>query len=282
VSQPHGQRTTPNRRPPARQGSTRQGVGFEVHGAGPPVLFLHGLTFDRRTWLPIVDDLGDHATAALLDLPGHGSSRCWVNYDLERVTEALHDAIDDLGLRRPVVVGHSISGLLAFLYASRYPTAAVVNIDLVLHLEAFLEIVRSVAPQLHSQAFPDIWRQFQDGMHLELIPAPSRALVTASMHVDQELVLGYWAPLFTATPTELAEQIDDVLARTLVPALAIHGDPPDDTYRGWLQTRCPSAQLEVWPNSGHFPHLVHPQRFSRRLLRVIDDLNGEDEFGQEE
>jgi pimeloyl-ACP methyl ester carboxylesterase len=238
-------------------------------------VFLHGLTFDRRTWLPVVDDLHDRVTAVLFDLPGHGTSRRWATYDLETVTDALHEAVIELDLDPPVVVGHSISGLLAFLYASRYSSYAVVDIDLVLHIEPFLEVVRAVAPQLHSDAFPAIWSQFQDSMQLELIPTAHRALVTASIRADPDLVLGYWSPLFTDdAPTGLAAQIDRVLARTDVPALAIHGDPPPDGYPDWLHARCPSAQLEVWPQSGHFPHLVHLQRFNRRLQVVVDAAHG--------
>jgi pimeloyl-ACP methyl ester carboxylesterase len=231
---------------------------------------LHGLTFDRRTWLPVVETVGGNVMTVLLDLPGHGTSRRWTTYDLDEVTRGLHDAVEGLGVQSPVVVGHSISGLLACRYASRYQAAAVVNVDLVLRIEPFVELVRSVAPQLQSDAFPAVWRRFQDSMHLELIPEPSRALVAASMHVDQELVLGYWSPLFTLDPIELSDQVDDMLATIEVPMLAIHGDPPEDDYRGWLQARCPSAQLEVWPNSGHFPHLVHVQRFSRRLLELVE------------
>ncbi len=33
-------------------------LAYEVEGAGTPVVFLHGLTFDRRTWRPIVERLG--------------------------------------------------------------------------------------------------------------------------------------------------------------------------------------------------------------------------------
>ncbi len=253
-----------------RRGRTAGGIGYEVHGTGSSLLLLHGLTFDRRTWLPIVDILGDGVTAALLDLPGHGSSDSWARYDLHAVVEALHDAADEVGLERPVVVGHSISGLLAFLYASRFPTAGVVDLDMVLHLDPFIELVRSVAPQLQGDAFPAIWGQFQASMHLERIPKPARDLVHASLRAQPELVLGYWSVLFTDTTTELTHQVDETLTSVKVPALAIHGDPPDQHYRAWLHARCPSARLEVWPGSGHFPHLVHARRFRDRLVRFVE------------
>jgi pimeloyl-ACP methyl ester carboxylesterase len=40
----------------------------------PPLVLLHGLTFDRRMWDPILDALPDAQQAIAFDLPGHGSS----------------------------------------------------------------------------------------------------------------------------------------------------------------------------------------------------------------
>jgi pimeloyl-ACP methyl ester carboxylesterase len=33
-------------------------LALQTYGAGVPVVFLHGLTFDRRSWRPIIDRLG--------------------------------------------------------------------------------------------------------------------------------------------------------------------------------------------------------------------------------
>jgi pimeloyl-ACP methyl ester carboxylesterase len=155
------------------------------------------------------------------------------------------------------------------MYASRFPTAGIVDVDMVLRIEPFAELVQSLAPQLHSDAFPSLWSRFQDSMHLELIPTPTRALVTETMRVERELVLGYWSPLFTMSPMELATQIDDMLAQVHVAALGIHGDAPEDGYREWLEARCPSVEVKVWPRSGHLPHLVHPSRFAHELTAQI-------------
>ena len=40
------------------QRSTSHGRAYENHGNGVPVVVLHGLTFDRTTWRPIIDRLG--------------------------------------------------------------------------------------------------------------------------------------------------------------------------------------------------------------------------------
>lgn len=63
------------------------------------------------------------------DLPGHGASAARAAHGLEPVVEAVHEAVRAARLEAPVVVGHSVSGLLATLYAGRHPTRGVVNID---------------------------------------------------------------------------------------------------------------------------------------------------------
>ena len=37
------------------------GLAFDDEGSGIPVVFVHGLTFDRRTWRPIIDRLDGEA-----------------------------------------------------------------------------------------------------------------------------------------------------------------------------------------------------------------------------
>ena len=56
------------------QRTTRGGLAYEKHGDGTPVVFLHGLTFDRATWRPIIERLGEGVCSIAFDLPGHGDT----------------------------------------------------------------------------------------------------------------------------------------------------------------------------------------------------------------
>ena len=99
-----------------------------IDDGAAPVVLLHGLTFDRSTWRPPVSALAGRRAIAL-EPPEHGGSPRRRSYDLREVADVLHAAITAAGARAPVLVGHSIGGVLATVYASRHPTPAVLNID---------------------------------------------------------------------------------------------------------------------------------------------------------
>ena len=91
----------------------------------PPLVLLHGLTFDRTMWRPALAELeaidpGRRAVA--FDLPGHGESPKAASYSMLSVVERVHAAIVDAHLDAPVVVGHSGSAGIASVYAAMHPT----------------------------------------------------------------------------------------------------------------------------------------------------------------
>jgi len=235
-----------------------------------PVVFLHGLSFDRRMWRPVADALGriDPGRRVLaLDLPGHGDSPGWPAYDVESLTEGVHRAVEAAALPPPVMVGHSMSAVVATVYAARYPSRGVVNVDQPLQVEPFARFVQSLADQLRGPRFPDVWERFEASMHAELLPPAGRALVSRS-RPSQELVVGYWHDVLERSPEELGAWAGDVLAELRarnVPYLVVSGDEVDPDYRRWLGDALPQAEIVVWPESSHFPHLAHPDRFARVL-----------------
>ena len=98
----------------------------------PPLILLHGLTFDRTTWRDVVPGLhridpGRRVVA--IDLPGHGQSPDQAAYDAAELTGQLHQVVQEAGLAAPVVAGHSAGGVLATGCAARCPTRGVVDID---------------------------------------------------------------------------------------------------------------------------------------------------------
>jgi pimeloyl-ACP methyl ester carboxylesterase len=50
-----------------------------------------------------------------------------------------------------------------------------------------------------------------------------------------------------------------------VPFLSLHGIAPPTGYETWLRDRIGPAEVEIWDEHGHYPHLVDPQRFLQRV-----------------
>src|SRR4051812_19964954 len=91
-------------------------LASQLSGRGVPVVLLHGLTFDRRSWDPVVDRLARDVLCIAVDLPGHGQSGGSA-MPFDGLAALLRRHLDDLGVDRPVVVGRSMSGGLAIAYA---------------------------------------------------------------------------------------------------------------------------------------------------------------------
>jgi pimeloyl-ACP methyl ester carboxylesterase len=238
----------------------------EAGDLGRPLVFLHGLTFDRHMWDPILDALPPGQRAIAFDLPGHGGSRALYEHSLERVADAIQRAVVDAGLERPVLVGHSMGAALASIYATRHPAAGVVNVDAPVNVEPFARFVRSLAPQLLGGGFDETWSTiFRSSMHIERVPAARRALLRAGDVVAAELVLGYWSELFAQEPDELAESVEQGLRQLRdedLPYLALYGKPLEPADEAWLYERLPQAELCVWPIGHHFPQLENPAGFA--------------------
>ena len=242
----------------------------------PPIVLLHGLTFDRRTWRPVIDAfrvLDRERRLVVLDLPGHGESPPHPPHDLPHVADVIHDALEATGVDRPVMVGHSIAGALVSLYASTYPVAGVVNVDQPLLIAPFVELVKSIEPQLRGPAFEQVWPQFFASFNTELLPPAARELVEATCNPRQDIVVGYWSMILERPSEEVTAMIDDGarrLAASAVPYVLVAGHELPDLVVAWMRERIPQADVTVWNGTGHFPHLAHPDRFAEILASTAD------------
>jgi pimeloyl-ACP methyl ester carboxylesterase len=247
---------------------TASGLAYEEHGNGIPVVFLHGLTFNRATWRPIIERLGDGVRSIALDLPGHGETGgepCTVRKAPARVMAAL----DSLGIREPVIVGHSISSSIASLYAASYPVRGVVNVEGTFDIRPMAELARRLEPVMRSDRFAEAFEPFQQSMGFEHVPEPLRTREVESQDIRQEVVLGYWEQLFREDPNELQQELDAGMASIQAPCLCVFGHELSAGERSRLREHVSSVQIEEWPDRGHLIHLAEVDRFAARLRAFI-------------
>jgi pimeloyl-ACP methyl ester carboxylesterase len=244
-------------------------LAYEACGDGPPVVFLHGLTFNRTSWRPIVERLCARFACLAIDLPGHGDSPGPPRL-LDEVAAGVHELLAERGIDRPVVVGHSMAAGIAALYAASYPVAGMVNVDQPLDVRPFAHLVHQLAPALRGDDFYTAFEPFRQSIGVEMLPEPERFTVAASQCIRQDLVLGYWDEVLHGRPEDLQARIDETAGAIRAPCLAVFGHSLSAEERNHLRRLLPTLELEEWPDHGHLVHLVAPDRFARRLAAFVE------------
>ncbi len=118
--------------PPDSKYATVNGVKvhyMETQGKGPGVIMIHGHPGTFLDWNYVRQQLPGTRTIAI-DRPGYGySSGGYVDFDDQ--VKLVHDLAAQLGMKKPVIAGHSYGGTMAVAYAERYPkqTTGIVPVD---------------------------------------------------------------------------------------------------------------------------------------------------------
>jgi pimeloyl-ACP methyl ester carboxylesterase len=225
--------------------------------------------FDRTTWRPVIERLGDGVRTLAIDLPDHGDtggSPCSV----WEAAALVHDLVADLGIERPVVVGHSISGAIASIYGATYPALGVVNVDQPVDVRPFAQLLRRLEPGLRGPGFAAAFEPVQQSLGLDLVPEPLRSRVLAAQVVRSDVVLGYWDEVLHADPDDTQARIEHLLRSSHLPYLAVFGRVLAPAEREYLVAHLAGVQIEEWAGGGHFVHLVDVDRFTARLRDFIE------------
>lgn len=246
-------------------------ISYTDHGgAGEPVVLVHGITESGASWDPVIERLVASQRVITMDLRGHGASGFADRYDLEAMAGDVVAVVQELGIEGQVhLVGHSLGGAVVSAAGAQVACASVVDVDQSLQLGSFKDQLGEVEAMLRDSA---TFRAVIDGMFGQmagtLIDPDAMNRVHELRRPDQDVVLGVWDVLFSMTADEVNQVVTDALGAysgKTVPYLALFGIDPGPDYGGWLGQHIEGAQVELWADHGHYPHLVDPDRFVARL-----------------
>ncbi|MBI4884795.1 MAG: alpha/beta hydrolase [Actinobacteria bacterium] len=235
-------------------------------GEGAAVVLIHGITECRQVWQPLIAPLAERYRVVAVDLRGHGESEAGDAYDPITLAGDVAETLAHLDAQSPLVVGHSLGGVVATAFAAIAHPRAVINVDQPLRLAAFKDGLSQLEPMLRGDA-----ATFQAAMDMVFqplagpLPAAEATRVDALRRADRAVVLAIWQTIFDSTPNELDEAVAMLTSAVTVPYLSLHGIDPGPEYSTWLSDHIPTATVEVWPEHGHYPHFVQQERFLSRL-----------------
>jgi sigma-B regulation protein RsbQ len=246
-----------------------------IEGTGPTdLVLLHGFQQDHRAWRPLVAGLdGERYRLIAPDLPGCGQSpppERWEDSTIEVLAADLAGGLADLGIERPVLVGHSLGAAIALQLALDQPALPA---GLVLFAPAStrgLDFVPADRVEQLAQPTPEQQRALLR-LAFERSPGPSELAVMeeAIDAVDPRHIEG-------AARSMQRFVVADRLGSVRAPSLLIAGDrdrhvPLVNHVATWQAL--PDAGLHVFSGVGHVPSWEEPacsvalvERFCRRQL----------------
>jgi pimeloyl-ACP methyl ester carboxylesterase len=198
---------------------------------GSPVVLLHGLGGSSATWEQVGQLLGEEWRVYAIDLRGHGESDWPDEYTVELMRDDVLGFLDELGLDRVGVVGHSMGGVVAYLLAEEHP-------------DRVERLVLEETPPPYPRDWVDV-------------PRPDEAL-----DYDWPVSPAVRAQIFGPDP-EWAERLGEIVAPTLIVAGGQDSSMPQERIPD-MAAEIPDCRLITIP-VGHQVHQQSPQQFAEQV-----------------
>lgn len=242
-------------------------------GQGPiTFVLMHFLGGSHRTWGPTLPFLDREHTCVALNTPGYGDARDVTGYTVEQMADHVDLSIRELGLERCILVGHSMTGKVAVVLASRRPA----------YLQGLVLVAPSPpGPQPMSDSDRDRQRAyggsreeaeaFVDESSCHRLPEALREVAIADA---QSVNLEAWRAWVDHGSREDWEYRIGTLP---YPALLICGSDdvqvpgPDEQQRTTL-SHFPDHLLLTLPGAGHLMPLQTPQALAHPMLKFAERI----------
>ena len=230
-------------------------IHYETAGAGPPLVLLHGIGSNSRSWREQLAVLSSDFKVIAWDAPGYGrSSDPEGKPSMAFYAGRLNGLLDELGLDRVHLLGHSAGGVVAQEFYRLYPdrVSRLILADTTFRgskdkLEERLQMIRTMTPsELALERAPKLLSQ----------SAPPELFEETVSIMSEVRAAGYEFVAIALAGCDTRE----VLRNLRVPALLIWGE--EDQITPMWKDLPEGARLAVIPFAGHLCYAEQPELFN--------------------
>lgn len=240
-------------------------------GSGPALVMIHGITSSSAEFAGVIPHLVDICRPVTIDLRGHGDSdKPASGYHYADYIGDLSAVIEALELDRPIVLGHSLGGIVTLFWGATNPGIARALIIEDSPLRSGEGFRNAFEGWLMLNAMP---KQVLRTWYAEQHPTWSEDLLdsrTEAMHACARAAI---EELMRASMANEGVDSSDTLAGISEPVLLMHGDPqaggmvhPDDIVT--LPHRIANISVHGIAGAGHSVHRSHPAEW----LQLVRDF----------
>jgi pimeloyl-ACP methyl ester carboxylesterase len=242
-------------------------AGEGVAGEGAPELvFLHGWCCNRSAFAPQAAFFSRRHRTLSLDLRGHGESAKPTAgpgvYSVDTLADDAIAVVRDAAFARPIVVGHSLGGLVALACAARDGARAAVLINPPLLFDPAVRAWARRSVAAIEQDDSGAWRKaFAERLLLPTDRAYRSELDATIATTPAPIAAAAWEAIAGYDP-------EGSLARARVPLLVLHSGGEDLRHFTAL-TAGAGLALGVTVGAGHFNQLEVPDQVNAMIDRFV-------------
>jgi pimeloyl-ACP methyl ester carboxylesterase len=250
--------------------ATRDGVRLAYSDVGtgaPPLLFVHGWACNSTHWAEQVRTFRRTNRAVTIDLRGHGKSdKPEQDYTIDGFAEDLEWLIGKLGLRKPVVIGHSMGGLTTLILARRkkIPLRAIVLVDSSIHIAMSQPAIDGLLQGLAGPTHKDVAKTIINSFFRPTSPKALRKQLTNELMSTPQHVMSPAMRSLAATMRPAPQVIG-------VPALFIDAGRSLDELK-LIEQSVPGIEIARTVGAGHFNMMEAPDQVNAMLRTFLEQL----------
>jgi 3-oxoadipate enol-lactonase len=250
---------------------------LETGSGGTPILFLHGIGGGADAWRPQLDYFGRTRRALAWWKPGYGDGLLPSETSFKGLVDRLGDLLDATGIDRVHLVGHSMGGMVAQIFAAAAPerlaslcltgTTPVFGSRDGSFQKAFVE--KRLRPLDEGRTMRDLAPEMVAGLVGD--DADPEGVRIATDVMARTPAEAFRASIHIIVSFNALALLDKISTPTLLIAGSKDTNAPAQTMER-MAARIAGARFALIEGAGHLANLERPSTFNTLLSSFIDDV----------